>query len=560
MEMTAVTALDLVARVAGGSLPPCPAVAAQVSAAAGGTVDASGTLAEIATIAAAMTRVAARVTVAGRWPGGDRRRVLTELDRVVDGLTAVRAAVLVAERDAGTWRGSGDRSFEASRARSGRVGQRVATAQVRQAAQLAAVPEAVAAVVEGLISVEHAAVIGAVASTGTPAQRAAVASEEGRRDLMALAQDVDAGTFATSVARWVATVNPAGSEVGHEAQRAERYLQVATTPRGTFIKGRMDSMAGHKLTRALEALSPRPGAEDDRSPGQRHADALEAMAGRILAAPDTKPGGHVPPQVTMILTAETWVAGRAERDRRRHAGSASVGTDGVPGYEPATLEDGTPVPASVLAAAMCDCEITRVVIDAEGVPLDVGRSQRVFTGAQRRAVIARDRECAWPGCDSHARWDDVHHIRWWERDEGPTSVENGVLLCSFHHHEVHRRDLAIARVSLPTGGHPPRPSPHRTVALVAYEFRDRAGRLVGRASAPDHAAPDLSATDPSAPNPSATDPSAPESSAPESPHGDRRGGPPVADMRAVSRADQPPLEWTTDPMTGVRVPTHFLDP
>ncbi|GAA2726790.1 HNH endonuclease [Cellulomonas aerilata] len=529
-----------------------------------GLPSSAGALSEVAGIGAAMARLAAQVTDARRWPDLDRRRMLDELDRVVDGLSMVRATVLVAERDSGEWHGAGDRSFEAWRARTSRAGQRAAVAQVRQAERLAAVPSAVAAVTEGRLSAGHAAVIGAVAATGTPVQRDAVRSEA--QQLMALAETQDAGTFATTVARWAASVDPAALEADHQAQRSARYLSVSTTPRGTLIKGQLDDVAGHRLTLALEALSPRPAAEDDRDPGQRRADALDTMAGRILALADTKPGGHVPPQISLILTADTWLATRADRDRRRaqaragagaavrrgtmaepslatavcadaaertdgqgsDAGTATgIGTgtgtgtggatgDGAAGYLPATLEDGTAVAASELAAAMCDCEITRIVIDADGVPLDVGRAQRVFTGLQRRAVIARDRECAWPECHAHARWCEVHHIAWWERDTGPTSVENGVLLCSFHHHEVHRRDLAITRVPPQASAGPPRSLLAGSPAVVGYEFRDAAGRVVGQAAAA---------------RPS-----------------------PIAEAQDIP----PPLEWATDPMTGARTPTLFL--
>jgi hypothetical protein len=68
--------------------------------------------------------------------------------------------------------------------------------------------------------------------------------------------------------------------------------------------------------------------------------------------------------------------------------------------------------------------------------LDVGRKQRLFTAPQRRAITARDRHCRFPGCDRPPRWCDVHHIKHWLHG-GPTSVENGVLLCRFHHTLVH---------------------------------------------------------------------------------------------------------------------------
>lgn len=159
----------------------------------------------------------------------------------------------------------------------------------------------------------------------------------------------------------------------------------------------------------------------------------------------------------------------------------------------ATLDDGTSVPMSELARALCDCELTRVVVGAEGAVLDVGRSQRTYTGAQRRAVVARDRGCAWNGCAAHARWCEVHHIRWWDRDGGTTSVDNGVLLCSFHHHEVHRRELTIERLARTEvrGASPP--------GYVAYLFRGPGGRLVSEPARGDGGPASTSAIGPPVP-------------------------------------------------------------
>lgn len=54
----------------------------------------------------------------------------------------------------------------------------------------------------------------------------------------------------------------------------------------------------------------------------------------------------------------------------------------------------------------------------------------------RRAITARDGGCTAPGCSIPAPWCEAHHIQHWE-DGGPTSVDNGTLLCSHHHHAVH---------------------------------------------------------------------------------------------------------------------------
>ncbi|HEY8718305.1 HNH endonuclease signature motif containing protein, partial [Pengzhenrongella sp.] len=129
--------------------------------------------------------------------------------------------------------------------------------------------------------------------------------------------------------------------------------------------------------------------------------------------------------------------------------------------------------------------------------LDLGRSERLFTGVQRSAVIARDRHCAWPECDQPARWCQIHHIRWWKRDFGSTSVDNGILLCTFHHHEVHRLDLSITRKPAPRPDRNGVPRPRGTLATVDYTFTDPTGRVIGRKpGAPPGAAPPPGATSP----------------------------------------------------------------
>jgi hypothetical protein len=96
-----------------------------------------------------------------------------------------------------------------------------------------------------------------------------------------------------------------------------------------------------------------------------------------------------------------------------------------------------------------------------------------------------------------ARYCHIHHLDWWGRDHGGTSVDRGVLACNFHHHEIHRRDLVITRIG---AGHSPgtrtgrgtTPPPgtgagagagagvsaNHTIALATYEFHDRAGHEI----------------------------------------------------------------------------------
>jgi len=252
--------------------------------------------------------------------------------------------------------------------------------------------------------------------------------------------------------------------------------------------------------------------------------------------PDGQGGGSVAgsmggngsrPLVSLLVPAETWVeVRRRQAERRRKRGRGRAGRPGdeagaasesvVPVEEerragrplaPAMTDDGVVLSADELAVALCDCAMSRVVMDAAGLPLDVGRTRRTFTSAQRMAVVARDRGCAWNGCSVPPAYGEVHHVRWWHRDGGLSDLENAVLLCSFHHHEVHRLDLDVerhvqvaagladgagsGRAELPHGGgvgrsrEGGRPAGGSDGAAVAglvrpgraqYSFRDRRGR------------------------------------------------------------------------------------
>src|SRR3546814_10501189 len=68
--------------------------------------------------------------------------------------------------------------------------------------------------------------------------------------------------------------------------------------------------------------------------------------------------------------------------------------------------------------------ITRIVFGPDGAVLDVGRAQRTVTGQMRRAVIARDQHCVYPGCDQPPSRCEVHHAvrRTDERRVGKDSV------------------------------------------------------------------------------------------------------------------------------------------
>ena len=90
----------------------------------------------------------------------------------------------------------------------------------------------------------------------------------------------------------------------------------------------------------------------------------------------------------------------------------------------------------------CDADITRIITDPAGVPLDVGREHRTVTAGQWAALVVRDRGCAFPGCTRPPEWCHAHHIKHWA-DGGATNQDNLVLLCGHHHRVTHHGGWAI---------------------------------------------------------------------------------------------------------------------
>ncbi|WP_255218009.1 HNH endonuclease signature motif containing protein [Micrococcus lylae] len=118
------------------------------------------------------------------------------------------------------------------------------------------------------------------------------------------------------------------------------------------------------------------------------------------------------------------------------AGVAGVAFGTAHGRALSCMDFTGPVDPRQIRRIACDADIIPAVLGGEGEILDLGRARRLFTRAQRKAITARDGGCAAPGCTIPAAWCEVHHIDHWEHG-GPTDVDNGVLLCSHHHHAVH---------------------------------------------------------------------------------------------------------------------------
>ena len=76
-------------------------------------------------------------------------------------------------------------------------------------------------------------------------------------------------------------------------------------------------------------------------------------------------------------------------------------------------------------------------MDGRSAVLDYGTASRTITAPMWAALGVRDRHCRFKGCDRPAAWCEGHHVHPWQFG-GPTNLGNLVLLCTRHHHLLHK--------------------------------------------------------------------------------------------------------------------------
>ncbi len=237
---------------------------------------------------------------------------------------------------------------------------------------------------------------------------------------------------AHEVRRMVATAVARADLRGHEErerrQHADRYLAWKEDQTGmvTFT-GKLDAVTAAPIRTAIEQIVTHqfrarrdqdPAEPDQRTVGHMRADALFELCRHALGCKETDRSG--------IRT--TIVVRMTKRDIDTGRGLGRI--------------DGTDQPVSVgqLRRLAGDAGIIPEVLGGDSEVLDLGRKVRLFTRAQRLALIERDGGCA--KCHAPPEHCEAHHIRWWEKG-GTTDLANGVMLCTRCHHDVHRQGWQI---------------------------------------------------------------------------------------------------------------------
>jgi len=267
----------------------------------------------------------------------------------------------------------------------------------------------------------------------------------------------------------------AGVRLREEERREKRYLHLSPQSDGmTRLSGLLDPESAAVVGAAFDAAtSPRRGGPrfvdpdarqqavdlvaDSRTTGQIALDTFVELIQVGTLADDGSVLGARRPAVRVLVT---------ERDLREREGMAWFeGQDDA-------------VSLATAERHICAAGIVPILFDTDGHVVNVGRAQRTHTPRQRVAIKARDGGCIVPGCDKPPSWTEVHHPEEWTRDGGETSVENGVLLCRFHHRWVHEGGWKVFRQGIdyllvPPAENDPerRPIPARAKSAVFRRMR-----------------------------------------------------------------------------------------
>jgi len=241
---------------------------------------------------------------------------------------------------------------------------------------------------------------------------------DAEENLVDIVESLDAVDTGRAVEYWRQAMEGPGN-LDAETQQIRRGLSASWSLDGMVkFDGWLTSAAGQALIAGLDANMAPPRDGDTRTPRQRRHDALENLCRDWLDNGTNPTVGGEKPQIVLHtdMPALRGIAGGLHE-----------------------TENSDIVDVDTLRMIACDCSLTRIVIGPDSEVLDVGRKTRVWSPAQRRAILARDRHCQGPGCRAKPRHCDIHHVDHWA-DGGTTTVDKGKLFCRPCHVQEHLKE------------------------------------------------------------------------------------------------------------------------
>ena len=264
-------------------------------------------------------------------------------------------------------------------------------------------------------------------------------------ELLVTAQTMTADEFTKFVRRTAQTLTDDGGVGRFEKQRRQTFLRHWVDADGmTNLFGKFDPERGSIVSALLDA-----GVETMFHSGDREVpidcdasvepnDHRRALA--LVGLLHSRPGSDSLGGAVGGVLSSSWCDRPARAEIVVHidyellAGHAHGAEQG----EARTCRtlNGSELTVETIRRLACEAEIIPVVLDGKSVPLDVGKSKRLATAYQRRALAAVHETCAMDGCSVKFSHCEPHHIDYWENG-GATDLNNLVPLCSRHHHAAH---------------------------------------------------------------------------------------------------------------------------
>ncbi|MFO7960886.1 MAG: DUF222 domain-containing protein [Nitriliruptoraceae bacterium] len=295
------------------------------------------------------------------------------------------------------------------------VSGREAARQDKLARDLRGLPQTQQALTDGDIGPEQAQAIGRSARNGVLGDPGATETQ-----LLPLARTRGAEDLSDEIRRLEQEADRKSLELAERrAYRRRRGTLVRRRDGMWDLQALLTDEHGEALATALDAFRtfdpPGTPIPEQRSPAQRTADAIADLVRTATQGGRAPSSGGLLPQLNVVVPLEALDPDGAAVGELAHGGVLST---------------------AGLERLLCDAKVRRFVTRGDSEVLDAGRSRQHWSVAQRQALRVRDGGCRGPGCDRPVAWTHAHHVVPWSKD-GPTSVDNGLLLCSFHHHQVH---------------------------------------------------------------------------------------------------------------------------
>ena len=291
--------------------------------------------------------------------------------------------------------------------------------RVTIARQLEQLPQTLQAFASGDVGYQHVALL---ARTAEKVGAATVKDEEA--SLLKAAGTMDPGRFADVARAFEYRVDHAAALAEANRAFARRYLHISDVKDGlVHLEGLLDAEGGATLKTALDALMPPPKIDDDRTPGQRRADAMVELARRPLDGSKLGTVGGQRPHLVITASAETLA--------------------GLPSAPSARLEGVGAIPIETAQRHACDASVSWLLGQAE-LESETSHAHQRIPAPTRRALVARDRGCVVNHCGRPASWCDGHHLTWWTRG-GKTALPNLALVCGRHHRMLHEEGWTLER-------------------------------------------------------------------------------------------------------------------